>query len=102
MIPAAVRTEFLDYDQGESAGRGQTARNQRRSHHAHWTHGFLLLIRDAISCEDGPPSLLGLSLLADARVHRGPALVHARFVIVGNEAQRRMPERDQGSTIDLG
>ena len=34
-------------------------------------------------------------------MHRGPAFVHPSLVLVGNEAERGVPEGDQGSTIDF-
>src|SRR6266851_6898863 len=40
-------------------------------------------------------------MTANAFVHRGPAFVHPRLVLLGNEAERGVPEGDQGSTIDF-
>lgn len=38
-------------------------------------------------------------MTANAVVHRGPALAHPCLVFVGKEAERSVPEDDQGPTI---
>src|SRR5882724_1226880 len=44
---------------------------------------------------------LALGVLANAFVHRGPALVHPCLVLLRDESKRGVVEDDQGSTIDF-
>src|ERR1035441_10289085 len=91
LLPA----NHLHGERGNPARRHHTARQQPCAGHASWAHRFLLVCGHAGRLLPA----LSLSPLAHARVHVGPALSHALFVIVRNKSECHVVELDQRSPI---
>src|SRR6266702_4742849 len=58
-------------------------------------------LRSARSQSSAAFFLLSFSVLANPLVHRRPALIHTRLVLLGNESERSVLEGNQRSAIDF-